>query len=463
MKKLRTVVLLVGLFVTVLHLSSLAGDISMTEEMRKANIDWRRFSGEKISVNLSRIPHAESMLELIPEFEQLTGIDVDFQLLSDNEYWNKLTLDFASGAGNFDVVYTNNIMYNYIAAGYVEPLTAYLNDPKLTDLEWYDVDDFFELPWETCVWDGKTIGPNTYGIGDVYSIPFTSESTIMAYRKDIYAKYGMTLPNTWPELVDIAKKLTRDGVYGFMSRGSRKFSTLMFGGYSNGYFAYGASDFDKNLNAVFNSPEGVAFTELWADLVRGAAPPGYLSFTWEDARSSFMSGDRYAMTIEGDVFILSWENPELSEVVGKIGYALTPAGPAGHKNGQVSWSIGINSKSRHKNAAWLFIQWATSKPLLLRATAEFLTFPPTRRSVWLDPSVVEITGKWDNGNYRKVFTEMTEKKYTGILWTVSPEMIGLNEIWTEAVHKVILEQATAKKALDTLVERANEFMARYKK
>jgi len=446
----------------VLPLGSIAQEGSLMQEMKKAKINWGQYAGETITVNLSRIPQAESLVEMIPEFERLTGINVNWEILSDEEYWNKLTVDFASGAGFFDVVYTGNIFYNYIAAGWLEPLSPYINNPELTDIEWYDPEDFWKIAWETNTWDGKTIGPNTYGRGDLYSVPFTSESTVLAYRKDLFAKYGLTLPTSWPELVDTAKKLTKDGNYGFISRGSRKWSTIAYNGYSNGFYSYGAGDFDENLEPIFDSPQGVEFTELWGELVREAAPPGYLSFTWENARTLFMSGGGYGMCMEADVQILAWEDPRQSEVVGKVGYAHTPAGPAGHNAGYWTWSIGINSKSGQKEPSWLFVQWATSKPLLLRATTDFLNFPPARKSVWFNPQVVQTTEEWDHGSYRKVFKETMENKYTKILWTVSPEMITINELWTEAVQKVILQQMTAKEALHKLGQKAAEIMEPYK-
>lgn len=437
----------------------------MRSEMEKANIDWRSCAGQTITVNLSRIPHAEAMVDLITEFEQLTGLRVNFEILSDEEYWNKLTIDFASGAGFFDVVYTGNIFYNYIAAGWLEPLGKYLNDPTYTDLDWYDPDDFWKIAWEVSMWDGKTIGPNTYGIGDIYHIPFTSESTILSYRKDLFAKYGLTVPTSWPELLDTAKKLTRDGGYGFISRGSRKWSTIAYNGYSNGYYAYGGGDFDQNLNPIFDRAPGVEFTELWGELCRETTPPGFLSTTWEDARSLFMSGANYGMCMEADTFLLSWENEDISEVVGKLGYSHTPGGPAGHCAGYWTWNIGINSaiSEKDKKASWLFVQWATSKPFLLRATADFLTFPPTRKSVWFHPSVVAMTEKWDNGSYRKVFRETMEYKYTRVPWTISPEMTTINELWAEAVQKVIMKEVTAKEALTALGKKAEEIMEKYKK
>ncbi|GAH42617.1 unnamed protein product, partial [marine sediment metagenome] len=69
----------------------------------------------------------------------------------------------------------------------------------------------------------------------------------------------------------------------------------------------------------------------------------------------------------------------------------------------------------------------------------------------------------DNGNYRKVFRETMEYKYTRVPWTISPEMTTINELWAEAVQKVIMKEVTAKEALTALGKKAEEIMEKYKK
>ena len=77
------------------------------------------------------------------------------------------------------------------------------------------------------------------------------------------------------------------------------------------------------------------------------------------------------------------EDPNKSTVAGKIGYGPIPAGPAGTHSPLVTWVHSISAQSKHKEAAWYFTQWATSKEMMLRS-AKTKT-PVGRLSVWDSP------------------------------------------------------------------------------
>ena len=55
-----------------------------------------------------------------------------------------------------------------------------LDDPKLTDREWFKLDDFYPALISANRWSGKTGGG--VGEGPLYSIPVLEESYILAYR-----------------------------------------------------------------------------------------------------------------------------------------------------------------------------------------------------------------------------------------------------------------------------------------
>src|SRR5258708_19380925 len=57
------------------------------------------------------------------------------------------------------------------------------------------------------------------------------------------------------------------------------------------------------------------------------------------------------------------EDPNASRVVGKIGYALVPAGPKGQYSAAYGDGVGIAQASTKKEAAYLYCQWAVSKTM----------------------------------------------------------------------------------------------------
>ena len=55
--------------------------------------------------------------------------------------------------------------------------------------------------------------------------------------------------------------------------------------------------------------------------------------------------------------------PKKSATAGKWGYAEVPRGPGGRHPSIYTHTLTINAASRHKRAAWLFLQFAASREL----------------------------------------------------------------------------------------------------
>src|SRR5690606_16570919 len=78
-----------------------------------------------------------------------------------------------------------------------------------------------------------------------------------------------------------------------------------------------------------------------------------------------------------------FEDPEKSKVVGKVGYIKFPAGPKRDTPTIYIYGMAMSSQSQNKEAAWLWMQYITSKEVqrrgMLKGTAG------TRASAWEDP------------------------------------------------------------------------------
>ena len=66
----------------------------------------------------------------------------------------------------------------------------------------------------------------------------------------------------------------------------------------------------------------------------------------------------------------------------------------------------MNARSRNKQAAWEFIEWATGKEFLLRSAMEG-NMNPTRASMWDDPTFIVYTCPW--GDFRKISRQLAEQ------------------------------------------------------
>src|ERR1700693_3236238 len=76
---------------------------------RQAKIDWRQAAGQSLTIGLNKHPFTESLLPLIPEFRRLTGINVDYLILPEAEYFTKLVADLSQQRGEFSVIMTGPV------------------------------------------------------------------------------------------------------------------------------------------------------------------------------------------------------------------------------------------------------------------------------------------------------------------------------------------------------------------
>ncbi|MBE3598647.1 MAG: sugar ABC transporter substrate-binding protein [Limnochordaceae bacterium] len=432
---------LVALGLTLLLLS--------TSVAAAADINWKQFSGQTIAVALVKHPFTEALIPLIRQFTEKTGISISFIVLPEAEYWEKLTIDLSTGAGTYDVFMTGpSVEWQQATAGWLEPLNPYLNNPSLTSPS-YDVDDFYPAILGANAWN-KQIGTGV-GQGTQWAIPVMVETTILAYRKDLFEKKGIKVPETLDELYSAAKALTGviDGqqIYGIAQRGNRDISSTQMG-WIYTFKSFGGVESDPNLRSLVNSEAGVKAAEFWTRLARDAGSPGWPNMTWYDAMQGFAAG-KFSMILDCDFFAYTYENPNTSAVAGKVGYALPPVGPAGRISNIWTWALAMNAKSRNKGAAWYFIQWATSKERL-KASALRGNLNAVRRSVFMDPDVVAMTEKWDNGNWRRVASQMLER-YARLVYRPNTELVAEHLRWLDALHEIYYGRP-AKEALDAAAQ-----------
>ena len=157
----------------------------------------------------------------------------------------------------------------------------------------------------------------------------------------------------------LAEKLTDEkaGMYGYVGRGLRNANMTLW---TNYFLNYGGEFLDAKGNILTDGPEAIEATKLYNRSMGKSAPPGVAGFNWMESLAAFAQG-RAAMWIDGVGWAPGVENPNASRVVGKVGYAMVPAGPKGQYSATYGDGIGIAAASKNKEAAYLLCQWAVSK------------------------------------------------------------------------------------------------------
>ena len=148
---------------------TVSGDASEEEEYEAGSaedFDWKNYEGTTLNVMFNEHNYSKAVIEKIPEFEELTGITVEYSSTPESNYFDKLNTSLSSRSGTPDVYMTGAYqVWEYAPAGYMEPLDNTL-DRVLTSPD-YDFDDFIPavvdgLKWDTVpghkVGEGFTVG-----------------------------------------------------------------------------------------------------------------------------------------------------------------------------------------------------------------------------------------------------------------------------------------------------------------
>ncbi len=309
-----------------------------------------KHGGTTLAVSFGAHPSTDAFVAMTPEFEKATGIHVVWDIINGDQLRAKHLMEYTARSSRYDVLMTDGFFITeYAERGIIDPLESYLGNPSLTP-EWFDYEDI--LP------------AYRYGIGMsdgvIYGIPTAGESRMIAYRKDLFTKYGIKPPDTTDDLLKAAQffKGREPGLYGIAMRAARG------GHFSSGWltvmYQFGGGLVDqKTWKVTANTPQTIASLQYFISLLQ-TAPPGVDSFTHEEAISAFMSGQT-AMWWDATAIAPWIEDPSKSKVVGKVGYLPPVKGPAGRYGALAGWNATISSQSKNKEAAWAFIVWMTSR------------------------------------------------------------------------------------------------------
>lgn len=362
------------------------------------------YRGVTVTASFLPRPGYEAAISLIPEFEALTGINVEWDSIYYEQMRNALVLDFTSDTPRFDVVLIDIVwLGEFVSAGWIVPLDSFYNDPALADPN-LELSDFFPILLESLgTWDQKD-----------YGLPFDNYSGLLYYNKCMLEEAGFDRPpDTWQELKDVyGPALTRDNQYAFALQ-SAKGETQSADSFMRFIWPFGGSLLTNDFKPNLSSPESLTGLRFRQDLMR-YMPPEVVDMEHEDVIESLAMG-RVAMITEWTGWYKWLTSPATSKISDCLGVTVEPAGPAGRKPALGGFSLGINSRSspEEQAATWLFIQWITSKemaPAYIEAGGV-----PGRRSAYENDTLKEqfpyfepLVLSWDkygNAIYRPRFQE----------------------------------------------------------
>lgn len=349
-----------------------------------AEVDWKKFSGQSLEVNLIKSPRSDTLLKYMSEFEALTGIKVNAEATPEQQQRQKTVIELSAGKPSFDVVHLSYHVQKrqFEKGGWLADIGGFVKDPSLTDPGLTEA-DFAEAGLEFAK-DGD---------GSLRSLPFSVDYWIIYWNKDLFEKKGLQYPASFEELAKSAEALTdKDaGTFGFVARGLKNANVPVWTSLMLGFDKYAV---DKGVLQT-ETPEAIEAAAIYKRLMTASAPPGVAGFNWAESQSAFLQG-RIGMWFDGVGFAPPLEDPNKSRVVGKVGYGVMPKGPKAHASGTFGDGIGVTAASDKKEAAYLFCQWAVS-PIMGARLLQAGAGVPFRKSILGDQKVregVTMPGEW---------------------------------------------------------------------
>ncbi|MBT1170631.1 sugar ABC transporter substrate-binding protein [Bifidobacterium sp. SO4] len=314
-----------------------------------------QYGGVKITVATRTGDFEEALKEAAKYFEAVSGAEVTVQSFPPGNDVEKIQLDLSTSKTFDAVLMPVANMHSYAASGFLKKIDDFKDvaDPDL------DLDDFIPSVLDL------------YGKyqGDLYAFPYKPDSQIFFYRKDVFEdkaiqeKYKedtgseLKVPTTNEEMIAIADYFTKSKnpdspvEYGYLSQAYDQAGRLTW---MNRAGQYGQTVTDAQNNVTVDNENTKKAMQDVLKLQKDTAPQ-WLQLGWDEANKLFADGK--ALMMEQWPGLYATVNADGSQVKDKIGFAVTPGG-APVLGG---WSIAVTSSSKNAEAAYKFIEFATSK------------------------------------------------------------------------------------------------------
>lgn len=323
--------------------------------LAQQNFDWKKHAGTELDVILIKTPRNDLVVNYLKEFKALTGIDASVELIPEQQYRQKLVIEFSSNRPTFDVAELTLTVQKRLAGKgrWFDDLKPMIADPSLTSPD-FDFADFSKGAVESA----------TQVDGRMDSLPVALDYFFLYYNKALFEAKGVQPPKTMDDMAEVARILhdPSKGVAGFVARGLKNANVPVW---TSLLFGEGIDPITPDMKLMTTTPEAVRSGKLYQTLLGKYGPTGVAGFNWNECQTTFAQGYA-AMWLDSTAWAKSLEDPKTSKIVGKVGYMTIPPGTKSEASGTFASGIGIASASRKKAASWLFLQWAYNKQNQIR-------------------------------------------------------------------------------------------------
>jgi sorbitol/mannitol transport system substrate-binding protein len=383
-------------------------------------------------------PSMTDLKKLVPDFESAhSGIKVNIVTLPEDQIRQQVTQDVATQSGRFDL---------FTIGTYEVPLWA---DKKwLENLDPYIAKDASYDPGDLIPGIKTAL---TYK-GNLYAVPFYGESSMLMYRKDLLAAKGITMPDhpTWDQVAAAARAVNSSSVNGICLRGLPGWGEQL-APLDTVVNTYGGRWFDQNWNAQLNSQQWKDALSFYVKLLKDAGEPGAGSAGFTECLNAYNNG-KVAMWYDATVAASFFTGDPAKN----SGYAFAPTKVKDWSGWLWAWTLAMGSASKKKDAAWTFMDWATSKDYAKLVGTKLgwaRVAPGTRTSTYSIPEYKAASAGFAQvtldsiGHADVTHATVDPVPYVGIQYVDIDEFQQLGDQVSQEFAKVIAGNETVDQAL----------------
>lgn len=415
--------------------------VSGMPALAQDGFDWRAHEGETISFLANNNPWANAVLEYSAEFEEMTGITLEVDSYQEQQMRQRLQTVMNARSDEIDVFMTlpSREGMQFAAAGWYHDLSGFTEGDVSGD---YDYDGLSQALLDAATFDGVLTG-----------MPLNIEGPLLYYRTDIFEKCDVQPPETLSDMQAAAGVIAEcdPSITAFATRGLKPALPYTFSNVLHNMGGEYMADERSNLC----SDKSKAAIDFYATMLQDYGPPGVVNYSFYQLTSLYRAG-RAAMSFQS-----SNEFPAVMEGGARLedtAIMPLPAGDGGSKPTTIGWALSVSAFSGKPDAAWYFVQWATSPEMQARLALEGIA--PPRSSVAEEPDYLAwleehpVRQQWQEGLSELADTGTSEVGFPIIQNPESREYIG------QAVNAVLLGQSSVEEAcaaadreLNALIER----------
>ncbi|MBO9309451.1 MAG: extracellular solute-binding protein, partial [Chloroflexi bacterium] len=366
-------------------------------QLSKEQEQWLREVGRRhYGTTVRVLSESTALSQIISDlakqvFEPLTEITIAWEQAPLGQVLSRLAQDTVAGLPSSDVYLLDQAWVGRFADDMVDLMELMSDENSELNMPDFDFEDFVpELIPALASYGGRLIG-----------LPFDASIFIYMYRRDIYEQLGLKPATTMAEFLENvrATDMTRnaDGseVRGYIGQWKSGHYALQCD-WTAWLWSHGGSHTGRDGTVVIDDEFAVAGANYMLELGKHT-PAGITTWDW-GGQGDAMAQGLGANVISWAEFFPSLDAPDRSKTVGLWETADLPKEVAlrppsecsfgevpaiGHQGGSC---IALLKRTLVKEAAWIFLQWATSKPTQV-AVAEAGNVP-VRLSAFNAPNVL---------------------------------------------------------------------------